>query len=426
MKRRTSLLTFYLVMLLVAAACVPLTPGADQTPTPPTADNTLTPTAFVPAPTPTDTLVPEITPTLEISATPTPASSAGQQQLLAYISNGQLLVTDVTNNVKGGTTQYTLAGESDQVTDLVWSPSGQFVAFVAAPNGDQHVFYIYALGASTPTDLGPGSAPAWSPDSQGLAYVGGTYPDNNIWTATIENTTPRQLTFETNYAWGRPAYTPDGQSLVVAGADRNNMGAQGNTKFTLEYLELDGSGTRTPLPGATLMDGVRLPYDLRFSSNGAALAFSTSSHISACAAPGAYYVISQDSSAPLELVSPSLKASIDPSNERYNSGLSFDWTAGSDGIVALGNVVDCAPSSPTSGQIVAGPQMSIIGLDGSERSIIPGFFYGISTDRTGNLIAAAHFNGGFQDLNPIVEIYSAQTGQLVLAIGPGGNPELQP
>ena len=426
MKRRTSLLTFYLVMLLVAAACVPLPPGADQTPTPPTADNTLTPTALVPAPTPTDTLVPEITPTLEISATPTPAPSAGQQQFLAYISNGQLLVTDVTNNVKGGTTQYTLAGESDQVTDLVWSPSGQFVAFVAAPKGDQHVFYIYALGASTPTDLGPGSAPAWSPDSQGLAYVGGTYPDNNIWTATIENTTPRQLTFETNYAWGRPAYTPDGQSLVVAGADRNNMGAQGNTKFTLEYLELDGSGTRTPLPGATLMDGVRLPYDLRFSSNGAALAFSTSSHISACAAPGAYYVISQDSTAPLELVSPSLKASIDPSNERYNSGLSFDWTAGSDGIVALGNVVDCAPSSPTSGQIVAGPQMSIIGLDGSERSIIPGFFYGISTDRTGNLIAAAHFNGGFQDLNPIVEIYSAQTGQLVLAIGPGGNPELQP
>jgi hypothetical protein len=426
MKRRTSLLTFYLVMLLVAAACVPLTPGADQTPTPPTADNTLTPTAFVPAPTPTDTLVPEITPTLEISATPTPAPSAGQQQFLAYISNGQLLVTDVTDNVKGGTTQYTLAGESDQVTDLVWSPSGQFVAFVAAPKGDQHVFYIYALGASTPTDLGPGSAPAWSPDSQGLAYVGGTYPDNNIWTATIENTTPRQLTFETNYAWGRPAYTPDGQSLVVAGADRNNMGAQGNTKFTLEYLELDGSGTRTPLPGATLMDGVRLPYDLRFSSNGAALAFSTSSHISACAAPGAYYVISQDSTAPLELVSPSLKASIDPSNERYNSGLSFDWTAASDGIVALGNVVDCAPSSPTSGQIVAGPQMSIIGLDGSERSIIPGFFYGISTDRTGNLIAAAHFNGGFQDLNPNVEIYSAQTGQVVLTVGPGLNPEFQP
>jgi WD40 repeat protein len=426
MKRRTYLFTLTLVLLLITAACIPLTPGTDQTPTPSAADNTLTPTPFVPAPTSTSTLVPEITPTIEISPTPTPSSTSGGQQFIAYISNGQLLVTDVTNNVKGGTGQYTLAGESDQVTDLVWSPSGEFVAFVASPKGDQHVFYIYALGASTPTDLGPGSAPAWSPDSQALAYVGGTYPDNNIWTTTIENPSPRQLTFETNYAWGRPAYTPDGQSLVVAGADRNNMGAQGNTQFTLEYLELDGSGTRTPLPGAALMDGVRLPSDLRFSPNGTALAFSTSSHISACAAPGAYYVISQNSTALLELVSPSLKASIDPSNERYNSGLSFDWTAGSDGIVALGNVVDCAPSSPTSGQIVAGPQTSIIGLDGSERSIIPGYFFGISTDRTGNLIAAAHFNGGFQDLNPNVEIYSAQTGQVVLTVGPGLNPEFQP
>jgi hypothetical protein len=50
--------------------------------------------------------------------------------------------------------------------------------------------------------------------------------------------------------------------------------------------------------------------------------------------------------------------------------------------VALGNVIDCAANSPTSGQIVGGPQMSILGLDGSERTIIPGFFYGISMDRT--------------------------------------------
>jgi dipeptidyl aminopeptidase/acylaminoacyl peptidase len=426
MRRRTLLSFLYAITLLFAAACVPLIPSAPPTETPQAPEDT--PTAFVPVP--TETLVPEITPTTaatEVPATPTQGSASGPGgQFLAYISNGQLLVTDVTNNVKGGTTQYTVAGESDQVTDLVWSPSGEFVAFVAAPKGDQHLFYIYALGASTPTDLGPGSAPAWSPDSHSLVYVGGTYPDNNIWTTTIDNPAPHQLTSETNYAWGRPAFTPDGQSLVVAGADRNNMGAQGNTNFTLEYLELDGSGTRTPLPNAAPMDGVRLPYDLRFSPNGTSLAFSTSSHISACAAPGAYYVIDQNSTAPQELVSPSLKGSIDPSNERYNSGLSFDWTSTGDGLVALGQVFDCAANSPTSGQIVAGPQMSILGLDGSERTIIPGFFYGMSVDRTGNLIAAAHFQGGFQDLNPNVEIYSAQTGQLLLPVGPGSNPEFQP
>lgn len=428
MKRRSLLYFLHIATLLcvAATACIPLTPAAGPTPTPLAPVDTLTPTAFLPAP--TDTLVPEITPTTgvtEVSITPTPGS-ASEGQFLAYISNGQLLVIDVTNNVQGGTTQYTVTGESDQVTDLVWSPSGQFVAFVAAPQGDQHVFYIFALGQSSPTDLGPGSAPAWSPDSQSLAYVGGTYPNNNIWITTIENPAPHQLTSETNYAWGRPAFTPDGESLVVAGADRNNMGAQGNTSFTLQYLELDGSGTRTPLPGTALMDGVRLPDDLRFSPNGASLAFSTSSHISACAAPGAYYVLNANSTAPQELVSPSLKSSIDPSSERYNSGLSFAWTAASDGLVARGNVIDCGVNSPTSGQIVAGPQMSILGLDGSERTIIPGFFFGISMDRTGSLIAAAHFQNGFQDLNPNVEIYSAQTGQLLLTLGPGNSPQFQP
>jgi Tol biopolymer transport system component len=167
------------------------------------------------------------------------------------------------------------------VTDLVWSPSGEFVAFVSAAQGDPHLFYVFALGASSPIDLGIGSAPAWSPDSQSIAYIGRTYPDDSIWITTIDNLVPRQLTFETNYAWGRPTFTPDGLALVVAGADRNNMGAQGNTTFTLESLALDGSGTRTPLPAATPIDGGRLPYDMHFSPDGTRLAFSTSMHFSA-------------------------------------------------------------------------------------------------------------------------------------------------
>jgi hypothetical protein len=408
---------------LLLAFCTSPLPNPVVTPTPFVPSQTETPTPAANIPTPTPTAASPTTPELP-TQTPTSATTSGQQ-FIAYIQDGQLLVTDVTGGVKGGTTQYTVAGESDQVTDLVWSPSGEYVAFVSAAQGEPHIFYIFALGQSSPTDLGPGSAPAWSPDSQSIAYVRGPSPDENIWITMIENPAPRQLTFETNYIWGKPAFKPDGQSLVVAGTDRNNLGASGNTSFTLESLALDGSGTHAPLPGATPLEGVRLPFDLQFSPNGNALSFSTSYHLSACAAPGAYYVSNENGSNRQELLSPSLNPAIDPNKDIYHVGLSYGWSPNSDALIIFGNVVDCDFNSPTVGQSVAGPQMSILGLDGSERLVIPGFFMGLSMDRTGTWIAAAHYKD-FQDLEPIVELYSAQTGQLVLSLGPGSNPAFQP
>jgi WD40 repeat protein len=410
------------LILLVMLACT--LPAIAGTPTPDVSGIAATQTAAALL-----TAVPpgEATAIVPETAAPTSAPPPlGEAQFLAYIRDGQLLVTDVTGGIQGGTTQYTLTGESDQVSDLVWSPSGEFVAIVSPAGGEPHIFVIFALGQSSPTDLGPGSSPAWSPDSQSIAYVGGTFPDENIWVTTLDNPAPRQLTFESNYAWGGPVFTPDGESLIVAGTSRDNMGASGNTTFTLEYLELDGSGIRNPLPGAEPFEGGRLPDDLRFSPDGMWLAFSTSFHLSACAAPGAYYIRDSDGSNLQAMISPSLQAAIDPNQEHYHVGLSYAWTPSSDAIVALGNVIDCNLNSPTLGQVIAGPQMSILGLDGSERTIIPGFFHGISMDRTGSLIAAAHFQNGFQDTNPNTEIYSAQTGQLVLPLGPGSSPQFQP
>lgn len=440
MKRNLFLYIFSVLMIALIAACIPRlpfpsspaspepptplpqtpmpsTPGSGETVTqdPLSASATQTAGAFLTAPVTTS----------GTESTPGQQPPATGAQFIAYIQNGHLLVTDVTNGVQGGTTQYTMADTNPQVSDLVWSPSGEFVAFVASVGIEEHVFYVFAVGAGTPVDLGPGSAPAWSPDSTSIAYIGGAFPDNNIWVTTIENPAPRQLTFETNYAWGRPAFTPDGESLVVAGTSRDNLGASGNTSFILEYLELDGSGLRVPL-GAAPFDGVRLPYDMRFSPDGRRLAFSTSYHLSACAAPGAYYISDPDSTTFQQFVSPSLNAFIDRSQEHYHVGLSYDWSPASDAIVALGNVLDCNINSATPGQVIAGPQMSIIGMDGSERTVIPGFFYGISMDRAANMIAGAHYANGFQDTNPVIEIYNAQTGQLMLSLGPGSHPEFQP
>jgi dipeptidyl aminopeptidase/acylaminoacyl peptidase len=429
--KRTSSLVITLV-LLFTLACTTLIPGMGVTATPDISLAATLTAAAGPSPTPfnepvtaTTTLDPHPIPP-EGTATPPgqPSSPVPGQQFLAYVRDGQLLVSDVTNGVVGGTTQYTLVDEGFEVSDPVWSPSGEFVAFVSSVQGDPHIFSIFALGQISPTDLGPGSAPAWSPDSQSIAYIGGDFGNENIWVTTLENPAPRQLTFETNFAWARPVFTPDGESLIVAGTSRDNMGASGNTNFTLEYLELDGSGTRTPIPG-TLYEGGRLPYDMQFSPDGTRLAFSTSYHWSACASPGAYYVLDAQSPALQELVSPSLQNVIDPNAERFHVGLSYDWAA-NDALVGLGNVIDCKIDSPTSGQVIGGPQMSILGLDGSERTVIPGFFYGISVDRTGTLIAAARYLEGFADTNPTLEIYSAQTGQVVASVGPGREPKFQP
>lgn len=407
---------------IVLTSCMPPVPDPSSTPTPVTpaviVTETGTPSAEIPSATPFSE-----TPAIP-SETPTAASTSGQQ-FLAYVQNGQLLVSDVTGGVLGGTTQYTMAGVDDQVSDIVWSPSGEFVAFVSSALGEPHVFYIFALGQSTPTDLGPGSAPAWSPDSQSIAFIRGPSPDDNIWITTIDNPSPRQLTFETNYAWGRPAFRPDGQSLVVAGVERSQLGASGNTSYTLESLPLDGSGVRTPLPGATPMEGVRLPFDLRFSPNGNALSFSTSYHLSACAAPGAYYLSNENGSNRQEMLSPSMSSAINAEKQIFHVGLSYGWSPNSDAIVIFGAVVDCDPNSPNMGQVVAGPQMSILGMDGSERLVIPGFFMSLSMDRTGTMIAAAHYQD-YQDTQPVVELYSAQTGQLILSVGNGSHPVLQP
>ena len=200
------------VSLVLMTACTPNDAGRDGTATQDALNNAATQTAAAftsatpPIVTPTS-LGGETTVPIE-TVSPTPAPPQGTAQFLAYVSNGQLVVSDVTNGVLGGTTQYTVAGESDQVSDLVWSPSGEFVAFVSQAGGEPHVFYIFALGQSSPTDLGPGSAPAWSPDSQSLAYIGGTFPNENIWVTTIENPAPRQLTFESNFTWDARCILP--------------------------------------------------------------------------------------------------------------------------------------------------------------------------------------------------------------------------
>ncbi len=408
-----------LLILLATSGCDTLFNEPTPTPPPTLLPPTLTLTAPPPptqTPIPIPTSQPTATPATEPTATV--AVTFERQSFIAYLSGGQLLVTNVTGGVAGGTTQYTQPGVDDQVTDFAWSPSGEFIAYTSAAQGEPHVFFTYAVSASTPTDLGPGSNPAWASDGRSLVYI----HQDNLWTNSIYNS-PRQITFQQDWAWGNPVFTPDSSAIIVADSAKANMGAQGNTQFYLDRVPLDGTGALTPLPGMTQPHCCdRLPYDLHFSPDGQQLAFSTSAHVNVCGAPSGYYVSAADGSEIASIHFPSLEAALDPAKEFYAQGYSYAWSPAGDALAMTGGVRNCDLNSSDAGKFVAGPQLSVVGLDGTERLTILGEFYWPTFDYTGQMLAAALLD---PQGNSRVQIYSLK-GDLILDLGDGTRPQFQP
>ena len=417
-----------LTLSLAVLACGGLSPAAaTATPAPPTVavatDTPANPAASdTPgAPAATDTVAPaEPSATSEApAATDTPAAPPAPQ-FIAYVDPlRNLLVTDVTGDVLGGTTQYTQLAVEGQVLDLTWSPSGEYVAFVTSAPDNVHVYYVYAVGAGTPVDLGLGANVAWSPDSAHIAFV----RDNNLWQYSLETGTAQPLTFnDATWAWSRPIYSPDGTHLIVAGAFYADMGAQGNTAFWLYQVPLDGSGVAQPLPGMAggpQIEG-RLPRDLTFSPDGTLLAFSTSWHISACASAGDYHVLNADGSSPRSVVSPSLLALADPASEKYFLGFNVAWAPSGAALLQTGEVRSCVDFE---GSLVGGPQLALVGLDGSETLVAAGNFDSLSFDRSGTRIGLVARPD--QVAPGDVRLYDL-TGFPVLTVGPGDLAALQP
>lgn len=369
------------------------------------------------------TLAPPAAATFPVATLPAPVTR------LAFAREGRVVLVDIQNGNAGASVEYLLPNATSLPYNLTWSPSGEYLAFNAWLNDVLHVFYFSAHTSAAPVDLGPGSNPAWSPDSQSLAYVSARLEagslDDALWVVALADRVPRQLTFDENFSWSGPAFAPDGQALVAAGQSHDLMGATGNFYYyTLEYVPLDGSGVRRPVQvGAPQYEGSHLPNQLQFSPDGQWLAFSVSSHLNAACAPGAYYVVSADGSRRQTVSIPALEQ-LAQADQGYMVG-DYAWSPTSEALAVFGEVHDCGPSA-AGGTSLAGPQLSVIGLDGTERLTIPGLFLGgLSYDRTGALLAAARYENGPGQAS-LVEIYSAQTGQLLFSLGAGSDPVFQP
>jgi Tol biopolymer transport system component len=115
-----------------------------------------------------------------------------------------------------GTPRQLTAGSND--ANPAMSPDGERIAFSRPLGGARHLFVMKADGTGTPTDLGQGSKPDWSPDNTHLVYgQGGAGP---IMVVNVSNPSDKQtLTTLGNEA---PAWSPDGSQIAFQ--DCTSMG----------------------------------------------------------------------------------------------------------------------------------------------------------------------------------------------------------
>jgi len=115
----------------------------------------------------------------------------------------------------------------DRAQQLVRIGSGdQFFGAVVAPDGDKVVFqglttglYIYIRSTGTLRHIGPGTAPAWSPDSTRLAYEvteddGHDIVASELYIYDVGADRALPITTTDRIVERRPSFSPDGRSLA--------------------------------------------------------------------------------------------------------------------------------------------------------------------------------------------------------------------
>lgn len=115
----------------------------------------------------------------------------------------------------------------DRTNQLVRIGSGdQFFAAAVAPDGDKVVFqglttglHLYVRSTGTLRHIGPGTAPAWSPDSTRLVYEvteddGHDIVASELYVYEVASDRASAITTTERVVERRPSFSPDGASLA--------------------------------------------------------------------------------------------------------------------------------------------------------------------------------------------------------------------
>jgi len=192
---------------------------------------------------------------------------------LAFSADGDLRVMYTNGIGYQNLTPDTTAYE----TMPVWSPDGNYVAFVSNRSGDEDIFIA---PASAPGDEAqqinityqPGQdiTPAWSPDGRQLAFASNRYDSWGIYVLELILTEPMsdnpvllgplRRTHNARYE-GHPAWSPDGQYIAYT-SDQGH-------RWQIRLMERSGTGQQA-FPGTEWFLSTAYPA---WSPDGERLAF---------------------------------------------------------------------------------------------------------------------------------------------------------
>jgi Tol biopolymer transport system component len=135
-------------------------------------------------------------------------SAAAARKPVAFTQDDRMYVIDR----KG---QLVRVGSGDQFFGAVVSPDGDKVVFQGLATG----LYIYVRSTGALRHIGPGTAPAWSPDGARLAYEvteddGHEIVASELYVYEVATDRVAQITTTDRTVERRPSFSPDGQSLA--------------------------------------------------------------------------------------------------------------------------------------------------------------------------------------------------------------------
>jgi hypothetical protein len=222
--------------------------------------------------------------------------------------------------------------------------------------------------------------------------------------------------------FSKPAFSPDGQSLVVAVNCVSRAGATGNLYASVVSVSLeDGTPRQTELK-ANLEDGP----GVSFSADGSRIAQPIRFGGSACTSEFSLFVADADGANSRPLL-PAAFSRLDQQQRGSLLGgiIGFDWSPESDALVASVDASICLDVEPFVEPVVAG--LYILKVDGSsEELLVEGPTRAPAWSPSGRYVAyVAGQNFGEVTGPPVLRVLDLTTGQPV-DIGLGSQPAWQP